>query len=740
MDLLLDDGQQQQPQKVQRLNGLDLLTEDDRPQQPAPELPAKPQPSWWQRNITGVQDEGNKGLPGYMDLPGSGSFRTVAGPLLGASDEQMTDLIKTDLGDRFLGVERDSQNAPIVRFKDEKGAEQRAYVNVPGLDVNDVARGTVGAIPYVFGGIGASILGKGSGLLANMGLQGAAAGTTSVAGDLAQLPLGSEQGVELPKAAAATVGGLAGPAVGAAGSALWRKFVTIPGMVDSAGNLTAKGVRAAQAAGLDPADLTPDAAKQFAKMYAESGDASMAAVKATTDQFQIPATQGQITKRPKLLNQEEKMRRGLYGDDAENMMRGLDQEQRDRIQLAMTNGQPGTAPAGMGRVLNPARGGQGQPRELGASLQEGLKTARETAKQQENALWETGGVKTLEATDAAMAELPAVLQKNLQDVLVDTEVTPTAAKMAREIDRFIGGEAPEAVAAVLPQAATKSVDRMRRRLLSFSNAAASREDERATQAIYDSFNEWITTAAEKNLLAGDAAAAAQLVGARGFSKEVRQIFNQSNPRLKAIMDPTKTDSGEAVIQQLLGAQGSRSAMQGAVSAVKNIKTALDRFGGQGGKEAWDDIRLAYWLRLVQNKSGEVLGPQALASNIKSAFNGQGTLIQELFTKQEIRQMKQLVAAMERLAYKPPNASGSGYTAAEAIQELTGKFLNLVPGSSYLRSGLDVVGVNRALGARQARQAVSGVLPPPRRPNWIGGPGAVAAQGLTRLSSGSDQER
>jgi hypothetical protein len=177
----------------------------------------------------------------------------------------------------------------------------------------------------------------------------------------------------------------------------------------------------------------------------------------------------------------------------------------------------------------------------------------------------------------------------------------------------------------------------------------------------------------------------------------------------------KADSGEGVIQALLGSQGSRSANEGTVTALRQAKAALERFGGDGGKQAWDDIRLAYWTRLVTGKNGEVLGPQALTNNLKAAITNQKSVLQTLYAPQEISQIRRLMRAVEVAAYKPPNASGSGYTAAEAIKELTGKFLNLVPGSQYLRAGLDVTGVPNAVGAMRARAAMDQAVPV-RRPN------------------------
>jgi hypothetical protein len=263
---------------------------------------------------------------------------------------------------------------------------------------------------------------------------------------------------------------------------------------------------------------------------------------------------------------------------------------------------------------------------------------------------------------------------------------------------------------------------MRRRLLDVMKSAEPGSDQRQAGMIYDAFNDWIGESAEKSLLAGDPLAAAQLVKARAFTREVRELFSPTEAggrtsagarrMSKAIQS---ADSGEGVIQALLGAQGSRSASEGTVTALRQTKAILDKFGAEGGKQAWDDIRLAYWSRLVQGKNGELLGAQALTNNLKTAMTNQRSVLQSLYTPEEISQMRRLMRSVEVAAYRPPNASGSGYTMTEAMQEMFGKFLNIIPGNQLIRGGLEMSGLPAQAGAMRARAAMRQAVPV-RRPN------------------------
>jgi hypothetical protein len=673
---------------------------------------------WMVNTVRGRQDPAYQGVGSIYDqFTEELRTPTANAATAGASDAQMADIVRNTLGDRVSRVEKDSMGRDVFVTRGAQGEEQKGYLNEPGLDSTDVFRGIYGAIPYI---ASAGVIGKatkGMNWLAQGVSQGLGAGATSVVGDVAQIPMGSEQFIEPEKAAINTGLGFAGPPVAAAGSALWRRFVTIPGMVDGTGKLTQRGIEAAQKAGLDPNDLTPDMAKEFATSYAKSGDAALAASRSAVEPMGIPVTQGQQSKRPFLLNQEEKLRRGIYGEKAEREMLGFDKLQSQRIEEATLGG--GRGRRGVGETINPQSQGRADFRNIGENVQDTLQTARQNAKTAESELWETGGVKELAATDEALGTLRGRISLALSE---ETAFTPTGEKMAETIGQFAEKKLPVNEAGGIQLKQVQTVDQMRRRLFRDMKLAQPGEDARQAGMIYDAFNDWIGESAEKSLLAGDPLAAAQLVKARSFTRGVRELFSPTEAggrtsagarRLSKAMQGA--DSGEGVIQALLGSQGSRSSIEGTATALRQTKAILDQFGEEGGKQAWDDIRLAYWSRLVQGKNGELLGSQALTNNLKSALTNQRTVMMSLYSPEEMAQILNLMRAVEVTAYKPPNASGSGYTAIEGMKEMFGKLLNLVPGNQLIRGGLEMTGLPAQVGAMRARKAMSQAVPV-RRPN------------------------
>jgi hypothetical protein len=164
---------------------------------------------------------------------------TRGGSLLGASDAQLGDIVQKSLGDKF--IRREGVSIPSVPLapnaqpgtraaaaashggdyqvfvtRGPDGKEQRGYLNKPGLDSEDITRAVTGSIPYVATGAGGLVLGAGRGLLANAVIQGGAGALTSAGGDAAMIPMGSEQGIDVPKAIISGAMGAAAPVAGRA--------------------------------------------------------------------------------------------------------------------------------------------------------------------------------------------------------------------------------------------------------------------------------------------------------------------------------------------------------------------------------------------------------------------------------------------------------------------------------------------------------------------------------------------
>ena len=650
--------------------------------------------------------------PAYRALK-SAEGGMSAGFALAPGDQARNDIVRQQLGDRFLGFEKDMHGAPVVVYRGPDGKPAKAYVNRPGLDMEDVIDTAVGVLPF---GAAAKVAGaatRGMSMMPRMLAQGGAAGAASIGNDIAAMPTGSND-LDLGKAAITAGVGAASEPIAAGVGALVRRFKTVPGLVDDVGNLTPKGLEAAKAAGIDPATITPQFAKQFAEEFAKTGNAARAGMTANTQSFKIPVSKAQISKDPGELLQEKAMRTGVYGQKPKDIVQSFDRQQANAVEEAAL----GSSDFSVANSLNPNRQARGvRPDIIGSEMQSGVQEAQQAAKTNEGTIWDQ--VKRLEATDAAKAELPDAISSKLGPLRVDEKLTPKAHAMAEDLDAFIAGKAPGAGPQVLKQAPVQDLGDMRKRLLAIYRGAEDRTDKAAAKAIYDGFNEWIDTSAQNALLKGDPASAVWMRQARDVTKEMQAIFGptatngQSTPGRKIVQ--SLLDEGttpETIVGKLFSTDPGAMPKAGTQEALSLIKQGLDKYLPPiRAKAVWDDIRLASWQKLVQKSDGELHTPLQMAQRIDRFFQSQNSVVRALYTKEEQALMRRFGAAMKDIAWKDPNPSGTA-TAGAFYASQFGKAVHALlgnPNGPFLRIAktmLDYTGLPESAAAGVARSAVS----------------------------------
>lgn len=698
--------------------------------------------------IAGRQDPAYAGLKTFdeeMFAEGNKSVTRQTGlsAFMNPDDAAYGDIMKDALGDRFIGKEKDKHGYDIIVFKGADGSTKKAYVNKPGLDADDVGRGVVGALPFMAtGGVtGAAV--KGAPLVARMAAQGLAGAATSLGTDAGAMAFGSEQGVDPTKAGVIGLMGVAGEGAAVPIGAVWRKFVTVPGLFDrSANKLTDKGVAAAKAVGIDPDELAGKIGEEFAKAYAKSPrDVSAELARSSGG---IQATKGQRLKDPERLLKEEGMRRGIYGEGAKAEMRAFDEKQAAQVRRAAIGELediPGSAvPAaqvqpGIATTLAPGRlPNELDPSTLGGNIQRSLQSARDAAKATEREAWDS--VTDMLPKPEAMKLLPNAIGGRLGALAADVDQinTPVAHRMATMLESYMKGTPQKQELGVLGSSSgVTTIDAMRRRLGHALGAAKEPADRMMAGRIYDGFNDWIDTAAEQALIAGKPEAAAALRAARGVSRDVKDLLVPRDAKgqqtaaariLGDVMD--KSDSAEAVVARLFGGGPSahRATQRGEIEALVRMKELLSKHGDANSAQgAWNDIRAAYWMRLVQDKKGELYSPKVMLNNIKMALNNQETVVQTLYDRSEQMRIARLVRDLQTITYKDPNPSGSSYGIAsfakEFFQTIFRAFgLNSAPAQLAVGAAGKFTGITDAAGKVAAKRATDQSAMP-ARPN-LGG--------------------
>lgn len=643
--------------------------------------------------IVGKQDPANAGLPTYAPaspdlIAGRERAKTVT-----FDDQAYADILAKQLGPRFLGMEKDANGYPILKYTGDDGQPQRAYVNQPGLDWQDVDRGVMGALPYLATAGPIAKATKALGTLPRMAMQAVGGAGTSIGQDVVAGQMGSEQGIDLPRAGFAALGGAVAEGAAPALTAMGRWYRGGARYLDDAGNLTDDAARIARDAGIDPATLDDEMAKAFAEGLNIGRDPAEIASWIKTNRFGIPTTKAQRTKDPQLSIIEKDIRSGNLGQQSKSALDQFYKDQERQIRgsaLNRSSRKPGEPvnpyDDGVGAMIAPTRNDFGPegltPGSLGRGIQETLKSAKDKGDEAIEKAWTS--VKVLEADPQAFQTLPTMLRNKLGPIRPDDALTPTAVRMVKDIQSFTKGEGvPGEAAEFLGQKPVRYLDEQRRRLLAMYQGAQNNTDRAAAKAVYEGFNDWIDDVADKGLVRGDPASAANLRTAREVTREVKGLFD---PRGKN-MDPAaarilknitdKDGNADNIVGEIFGGGGPQTAPKsGSVQALQQIKKILNDPNVGGGEEAartWNDIRMAYWSRLVIDKSGKMASPQVASENLKKALRNQGVVMQTLFDPAERKVIREYSEALAEAAFRDPNPSGTA-TGLRALMKNDGSWI------------------------------------------------------------------
>jgi hypothetical protein len=218
------------------------------------------------------------------------------------------------------------------------------------------------------------------------------------------------------------------------------------------------------------------------------------------------------------------------------------------------------------------------------------------------------------------------------------------------------------------QKPTGSLIDQQKALFGMLKAAQTDTDRAAARAVYNAFNDWIDDIPEGNFATGSNAMAAQFRTARGITREIKSAFD---PRGKGI-DPAagrilknitdKDGNADSIVGELFGGSGPQAPPKaGSVQAVQQIKSILNRsdlVDPAEGQRVWNDLRMAWYSRLIIDKSGKMASPQVASENIKKALRNQQVLSQVMLEPAERRVLREYADALTEAAFKDPNPSGS----------------------------------------------------------------------------------
>jgi hypothetical protein len=702
--------------------------------------------------VVGTRDEAVGDLPTYAPTTPEALLGQAQAKSVTFSDDAYADILAKQLGTRFKGLEQDANGYPIINYIGDDGKVVRAYVNQPGLDWQDVDRGLSATVPYIVSGGLVGKAAQGAGTIGRMVLQGLTGAGTSIGQDVVANQMGSEQPLDLARAGFAGVGGAFGEAIAPVATGVMRAWRGGKRFLDDAGNLTEDAAQVARKAGIDPATLDKETAEMFAEGLNVGRDPKEIASWIKTNKFGLLTTKATRTKDPELSAIEKDIRAGNLGPDAKTYMQGFDEDVQKRLRESALNKptRPLDQPVdpyehGMGAMVAPTRMDTTPdtvtPGVLGSSIQQSLKAAKDKGDEAVSEAYK--GVGFLEPTDEAWDAISPIIRNKLGNFRLNAQ-TPTANTMIEDIIAFKSGKTPQGEAAeFIGQTPSASLVDQQKALFGIYKGAVDPADRTAAKAVYDGFNDWIDEIASNGWVKGDPATAANLRTARGVTREIKGMFD---PRGKAIDPATakilknitdKDQNADSIVTELFGGAGSgKPPKGGSIQALNQIKTILNDkrlVDPEDAARTWNDIRMAYWSKLVLDNKGNVASPTVASNNLDMALRNQAGVFNALFEPAERKIMKEYAEALKEAAFKDPNPSGTA-TALRGLMKNDGSWLKTLLQTQSKRElfskhnvfmsrvyqilakkvPVDVMGTKGAAGVAAARRATDQKLTP--KPN------------------------
>lgn len=622
----------------------------------------------------------------YLNNKGAKQFQYTLNP----SEKSRVDWIAKN----YPGAEfaRDEKGALVVRPRTGDGW---MYLNKPGLDINDAVDFGNQALLYSPAGAAAK--------------PGAALGTnalrvgTASAGISATQDVVTGQPIDPGKAALAAGGGALGEYVGPMVGAVGNVLAKAPGRTVNA--------LAGRASG--------DVQSTLRNAGNALGDDFAARAAQNPNQTGIPMSRGQQSGDFDQIAFEQAALRGARGEEAGEIMRGFAGNQAAAVRNT------GRGLAGRETVNN--------INEAGAVVQQGLRDRAVTAKgavgEAYDAIKESDAVVSAPTVSALPGRIKAKLEEEFFSPEVMTSLNPRTTAIFNEIEK-LAKSAPDAEA-TMPIA---GIERVRQGIVQ-ARKAAQGNDAQALDIAKREFDSWLDDAIDNALIKGDPATIGQLKRARGLYADYRRLYGggrKDEGAQKIVARLIESGSNEADAVNLLFGRAKLDGSGTAVQALKNIKEIVG--DGPELSALKEGAVLRLMSRMSRNEGGGVgnINYKALADDWTEALDRSGApLMRELFTPQEIGEMRRFVATLRRLT--PPegsvNRSGSGYEVARAVGNaagvLGGKLKIVMP---FAKRFDDAANVNRARAATSGRPApvplprnrVTGVLGAASG-NILGGP-------------------
>ncbi|WP_416398150.1 hypothetical protein [Allohahella sp. A8] len=659
--------------------------------------------TWWDStkevansayNLVTGADRETEAAKEFVDVPGGSENFWKNGLMSGgllttSSDQEAANVIKNYYPD--AAIEEDEKGNVIVDLTMYGG--KKGTVNKPGLDHRDVLQGLFSLAEFApaakYGSMAKSAIGKMFGV-------GTLSATTQALNDGVAVASGSQKPTDniIADVGLAGVGGAVFEGIAQVGSKAWKAYKSAAANGTLSDKQKSVIVQEALKLGVPADEINDGLLKKWARSADDAVNGGRGDLNPLEKEFDFLLTRGQRSGDDALLGAEDSLKTGRRGQEARGMMLGGQKAQEQRALDIVEEFKSRVAKDGA-RIEYPS--------DAGRALKDQVRSAAAKEKEKVGAAYDAAR----EANPAlAVTDMRGVVTRAINGLEDGADPTlPGTSKVLSQLDEmdksFVNDIDTGRADALFN---LKNIETQRKSIVTaINNAEPGRSDYRQLVQIKKAYDEGIDEAVAQGLFKGDTAGIEKLKEARGLYADYHKKFrgrDDGGAFIKKLVEKNPTDA--EVIKSLFSTSSfSNSAAENLAKKYKEILGA--------DSDAWNQVRQAALDTLIKTTTSTagdrsvraVSGTQTLNS-IRQAMKQNDRLMKELFTPDEIAEVRRFALLVQQS--QPPLKNASGTTSV-LIEE------GLKAGAAGKFGGLDValLGTDQtgALAAKKAGEVMMG---------------------------------
>lgn len=636
----------------------------------------------------------------FIDMPEIGEYEPEtlgqgaaisAGMLINPNQKAQAQIITSQIPDSKIF--QDKFNNIIVTMPDGKSF----YLNKPGVSQQDILQTTAQILQYI-PGYSWAMKKAGKSYFGKMLASGVAGGTTSLAQDIATMPLGSKE-FDTTRAVVSTIVPVAFEGVvSPIASSVYKKVmgnpvftktikVTEDGVEKTRVILNKKGEEAAKAAGLDVSKMNEKFIKDFTEKLSQGETSTVAASQAGSGKFKFNLARAQAAGDEEGIALLFEAAKGSFGKEPQKQALNFLKQQNIDIENSASN------------LINKFNRGEFNIETIedaGQQIIQGLEKRYTAASNEVKTAYnfiDKDGV--FQASNSNIDTLIASVKKSISDAtaVIDKELTPATIKAQKIVNDFVKKYKPKK-----PAKNTKSSRKikpatfnefivLKRKLNSVYNTAKNNTDKKNVKAVITEWEKFVDDSVDNFIFSGDKNGVEMLKKANALFKKKKDLFEINNKKVNGL---TVNDKSGKVIMKILNepdvtptkaidyifGKANIGRLDESLSIIRRLKKVFGVEGDDLSKAAsknkdFQALRTGFWEKLVRDSSKNAkFNAQTFYNNWKTISQKNKDLLKELFDPDEIKLINEFSDEIYKTFPKGfVNASNTASALSRIIQQV-----------------------------------------------------------------------